>query len=176
MRRSILLPTAALASALALTLGCADQQQSPTAPALGDDPPRISASGKPTRSLVPFSPIEFPAGVFCSFAVAIEFPVARYVAKTFPPDANGDVVVLQTGHVTARITNLSTGKSITYNISGPTRYTYHVDGSVTIELPGPQSLLGFNNYGRIVVEVSPEGEFTFVKQTGHAVDVCAALA
>ena len=174
MRRSILLPTAALASALAL--GCADQQQSATEPALGVHPPRISASGKPTRSLVPFSPIEFPAGVFCSFPVAIDFPVARYVAKTFPPDANGDVVELQTGHVTVRLANLSTGKSVTYNISGPTRYTFHADGSVTIELPGPQGFLGFNNYGRIVIEVSPEGEFAFVKQTGHAEDVCAALA
>lgn len=159
---------------LVMLSSCSDRVA--TAPALDANPPRISAIGKPTRSLVPFSPIEFAAGVFCSFPVAIDFPVAHYVAKTFPPDAKGDVVEIQTGHVTSRITNLSTGKSITYNISGPTRYTFHADGSVTIELMGPTGLLGANNYGRIVIEVSSEGESTFVKQTGHVEDVCAALS
>jgi hypothetical protein len=154
--------------------GCSDT--APTAPALEANPPRISAIGKPTRSPVPFETIEFPAGEFCSFAVLLEFPANKYIAKTFPPEPNGDVVELQTGRVVARYTNLSTGTSITYNISGPTRLTFHADGSVTIELPGPQGFFTSINWGRIVVEFSPDGVLTIIKQTGHAEDICAALA
>jgi hypothetical protein len=154
--------------------GCSDT--APTAPALDANPPRISAIGKPTRSPVTFETIELPAGEFCSFAVLLEFPAQKYVAKTFPPKPNGDVVQLQTGHVVARYTNLSTGTSITHNISGPTRFTFHADGSVTLELPGPQGFFTSINKGRIVVEISPDGVFTIVKQVGHLEDICAALA
>ena len=154
--------------------GCSDT--APTAPAVDATPPRISAIGKPTRSPVPFETIEFPAGEFCGFAVLLEFPVAQVIAKTFPPKPNGDIVELQTGRVVARFTNLSTGTSITYNISGPVRFTFHADGSVTLELPGPQGVFNSINWGRVVVEFSPDGVGTIIKQTGHAEDVCAALA
>ena len=154
--------------------GCSDT--APTAPALDATPPRGSAIGKPTRSPVPFETIEFPAGEFCSFPVLLEFPAAQIIAKTFPPKPNGDVVEIQTGRVIARYTNLSTGTSITRNISGPVRFTFHADGSVTLELPGPQGFFNSINYGRIVIEFSPDGMGTIIKQTGHAEDICAALA
>jgi hypothetical protein len=154
--------------------GCSDT--APTAPALEANPPRISAIGKPTRSPVPFPErVEFAAGEFCSFAVLLEFPVAQVIAKTFPPKPNGDVVEIQTGHVVARFTNLSTGTSITYNISGPVFITTHTDGSVTLKLPGPQGVFSSINWGLVVVEISPDGELTFIKQTGHSEDICAAL-
>jgi hypothetical protein len=154
--------------------GCSDT--APTAPALEANPPRISAIGKPTRSPVPFETIELPAGGFCSFAVLVEIPEHNVIAKTFPPEPNGDVVQLSTGRLVARYTNLSTGTSITYNISGPTRVTFHADGSVTLELPGPQGFISFINWGRMVVEFSPDGVLTIVKQVGHTEDICAALS
>ena len=154
--------------------GCSDT--APTAPALEATPLRLSAIGKPTRSPVPFETVEIPAGEFCSFAVLLEFPAHKVIEKTFPPKPNGDVVVLATGKLVARFTNLSTGTSITYNISGPTRNTFHADGSVTFELPGPQGFIDFINWGRIVGEISPDGELTIVKQTGHAENICAALS
>jgi hypothetical protein len=154
--------------------GCSDT--APTAPAL-DANPQIAAIGKPTRSPVPFPErVEFAAGEFCSFAVLVEFPVANVTAKTFPPKPNGDVVEIQTGHVVIRFTNLSTGASITYNISGPVRFTFHADGSVTIKLPGPQGFADVINWGQIVLEFSPEGAGTIIKQTGHSEVVCAALS
>jgi hypothetical protein len=155
--------------------GCSDT--APTAPALEANPPGIAAIGKPTRSPVPFPErIEFAAGEFCSFAVLLEFPVARVIAKRFPPKPNGDVVEIQTGHVVIRFTNVSTGTSITYNISGPVRLTFHADGSVTVELPGPQGFGNSINWGRIVLEFSPDGELTSFTVTGHSEDVCAALS
>jgi hypothetical protein len=112
----------------------------------------------------------------CSFAVAIDFPEQHYIAKAFPPKPNGDVVEIQTGRLIARYTNLSTGTSVTYNISGPTIITFHADGSVTLKLPGPQGFIGVINWGQIVIEISPDGEGEITKQTGHAVDFCAALS
>jgi hypothetical protein len=159
---------------LVLLGGCSDKP--PTAPAADANPPRISASGKPTRSPFPLEPIEFPAGVVCSFALAIEIVVNQDVATTFPPTPNGDVVQLVTGRVVVRYTNVSTGTSITENLSGPARFTVHADGSLTIELWGPQGFPDFINWGRIVIEVSPDGVGTLVSQNGHSEDVCAALS
>ena len=164
----------AVGGLLVMLGGCSDT--TPTAPALEANPPRLSAIGKPTRSPVPFETIELPAGAFCSFAVLVEIPEHKVISKTFPPEPNGDVVQLSTGHLVARYTNLSTGTSVTYNISGPTRLTLHADGSATLELPGPQGFIGFINWGRLVVEFSPDGELTIIKQTGHAEDICAALS
>jgi hypothetical protein len=154
--------------------GCSDT--APTAPALDATPPRISAIGKPTRSPVPFETVEFPAGEFCSFPVLLEFPEHKYTAKTFPPKPNGDVVEIQTGKAFARYTNLSTGKSITYNISGPTRLIFHPDGSLTVIAPGPQLFFDSIHWGNIVGEFSPDGELTLIKVTGRTENVCAALA
>jgi hypothetical protein len=159
---------------LVMLSGCSEA--APTAPALEANPPQIAAIGKPTRSPVLFQPNEFAAGELCSFAVLLEFPVNQYIAKTFPPKPNGDVVEIQTGRVVARFTNLSTGTSVTYNISGPTILTFHPDGSLTIEAPGPQVIFNFIAWGRLVLEISPVGELTSISHTGHTEDVCAALA
>lgn len=164
----------AVGGLLVILGGCSDT--APTAPALEANPPWIAAIGKPTRSPVPFGTVEFAAGEFCSFAVLLEFTVAQVIAKTFPPKPNGDVVELQTGHVVARFTNLNTRTSITYNISGPVRFTFHPDGSVTFHTPGPQGFFNSINWGLIQAEVSPEGVLTITKQTGHTEDVCAALS
>jgi hypothetical protein len=154
--------------------GCSDT--APTAPARDANPPRISASGKPTRSEVPFESAEFAAGEFCSFPVLLEWPEHKYIAKTFPPKPNGDVVEIQTGKAFARYTNLSTGTSITYNVSGPTRLIFHPDGSLTIIAPGPQLFGNGIHWGQIVGEFSPAGELTLIKVVGRTENVCAALA
>ena len=163
-----------LGSLLVTSGGCSDAV--PTAPALETNPPQLAAVGKPTRSPVPFETVEFPAGEFCSFPVLLEFPDHKYTAKTFPPEPNGDVVVIQTGKAFARYTNLSTGKSITYNISGPTRLIFHADGSLTAIAPGPQLFSDSIHWGNIVGEFSPDGELTLIKVTGRTESVCAALA
>jgi hypothetical protein len=154
--------------------GCSDT--APTAPAGEANPPRISAIGKPTRSPVPFETAEFQAGEFCSFPVLLEWPEHKYTAKTFPPEPNGDVVEIQTGKAFARYTNLSTGKSITYNVSGPTRLIFHPDGSLTVIAPGPQLFFDGIHWGNIVGEFSPDGELTLIKVTGRTENVCAALS
>jgi hypothetical protein len=162
--------------------GCSDTE--PTAPALGANPPRISAIGKPTRSPLPAGDFEAPAGLFCSFGVLVETIRNNQILTTFPPEPNGDIVQLATGNFVTRLTNTSTGKSITINISGPGRFTIHTDGSFTLEATGRWFLglienapfTAFISSGRVVISFAPDGTGTLVSQSGHMEDVCALLS
>jgi hypothetical protein len=162
--------------------GCSDT--APTAPALEANP-QISAIGKPTRSPLPDSdPFQIPAGEACSFGVFVETIVNNQVVTTFPPEPNGDIVQLATGDFVTRMTNTSTGKSITINISGPGHVTIHPDGSATLEATGRWFLglienapfTAFISSGRVVISFAPDGTGTLVSQSGHVEDVCALLS
>ena len=163
--------------------GCSDT--APTAPALEANPPQISAIGKPTRSPLPDAPpFEAPPGLWCSFGVFVEDVVNNQVVKTFPPEPNGDIVQLATGAYVTRVTNTSTGKSITVNISGPGRFTIHPDGSATLEATGRWFLAEIENApatafissGRVVISFAPDGLATLVSQSGKVEDICALLS
>jgi hypothetical protein len=76
----------------------------------------------------------------------------------------------------------STGTSITDNTSGPIRFTFHPDGSITAEFFGRSGNIDvegtrlFIFSGRLVIEFAPNGVGTFVSQNGHEEDLCAALS
>src|SRR5215207_7970574 len=129
-----------LGGVIVVLTGCSDT--APTAPAPGGNaavPAPVvigQARGKPTRSPLPAGPFELAAGVVCSFGVFAEDIVNNQVVKTFPPEPNGDIVLLATGAFVTRLTNTSTGKSVTVNTSGPGRFTIHPDGSATLEAWG----------------------------------------
>ena len=110
--------------------------------------------------------------------------VNNQVVKTFPPEPNGDIVQRITGNYVTSVTNTSTGKSITVNISGPARITIHPDGSATLEATG-RWFLGeivnapftvFISSGRVVISIAPDGTPTLVSQSGKVEDLCALLS
>jgi hypothetical protein len=72
------------------------------------------------------APAPSPDGIVdetCGFAIGVTFPVNDQFAITFF-DRHGDPTrVLILGNLVATLTNLSTGESITVNISGPGRMT-----------------------------------------------------
>ena len=178
-----------LGGVIVVLTACSDT--APTAPvpgsnAAGPAPMVISrARGKPTRSpLPPAEDFEAPAGLWCSFGVFVHDIVNNQVVKTFPPEPNGDIVQLITGNYVTSVTNTSTGKSITVNISGPARITIHPDGSVTLEARG-RWFLGeivnapftvFISSGRVVISIAPDGLPTLVSQRGKVEDLCALLS
>jgi hypothetical protein len=197
MRYRSMLPTwfaDVLAGTLAASTLAACVDRTPTAPVRAPSLARAEAratpqSGKPERVPLPdFTQTGgFPAGVACDFAVAYEPVVNRLVATIFPADENGDVRQVVTGTLVLRLTNEETGESITVNISGPGTFTFHPDGSFTIESAGPwlqfdptrtlsNSALNLT-WGRVVLEVSADGSLAiFTSQRGRVEDVCAALA
>ena len=183
----------AIALASGTLAACADR--GPTAPSrapslIGTLSTAARQTGKPTREGIPDLAYEFTldAGLACSFAVAAEPVVNRQVIQTFPADRNGDVVQLTTGTLVERFTNVSTGKTVVVNITGPGKVTIHSDDSRTQEalgvwawfFPGgstvPGGLTFFLSKGRIVTETSPSGEQTIVSQVGQVEDLCAALS
>ena len=116
----------------------------------------------------------------------VETIVNKQVVQTFPAEPNGDIVQLATGAFVSRLTNTSTGKSITVTISGPGRFTIHTDGSATLEAWGRWNFFFIDavnagtkaiiNSGRIVLSIAPDGTQTLVSQSGHEEDVCALLS
>ena len=116
----------------------------------------------------------------------VETIVNNQVVKTFPAEPNGDIVQLATGAFVTRLTNTTTGKSITVNISGPGRFTIHPDGSATLEAWGRWNFFFIDavnagtkaiiNSGRVVLSIAPDGTQTLVSQSGHEEDVCVLLS
>jgi hypothetical protein len=179
-----------LGGVIVVLTGCSDT--APTAPAPGGNTAVLApivigqARGKPTRSPLLAGPFEVPAGLVCSFGVFGEVIVNNQVVKTFPPEPNGDIVQLATGAFVTRLTNTSTGKSVTVNISGPGRFTIHPDGSATVVESGRWSNFFFDvenagtkafiSTGRLVLSFAPDGSVTLVSQSGHEEDICALLS
>ncbi len=91
---------------------------------------------------------------------------------------------LATGAFVLRLTNTSTGKSITVNISGPGRFTIHPDGSATLEASGRwffavlenAPFSAFISSGHAVLSIGTDGTVTLVSHSGRVEDVCALLS
>jgi hypothetical protein len=122
----------------------------------------------------------------CGFQVQLDVLTNKEVVTTFVRK-NGTSFIQVTGALKVRLTNLSTGKSIDINISGPIRFVPNADGSVTQIGPGPQ-LFVFDpgvapdlprlvlTSGRTVSMFDPEGNFSLLSVQGHVEDLCALLA
>ncbi|GAA2852720.1 hypothetical protein GCM10010472_07390 [Pseudonocardia halophobica] len=128
---------------------------------------------------------------YCSFPVTILYTSNQKLR----PGPNG----LVTGNATAKVTNDISGKTLTYNVSGPSRTTINSDGTLTAVAGGPNLLFTTvaNSYpgvpqlaystGRVQFTLTPpaapgsppEGNFgrtTSYSLSGSRTDVCAALA
>jgi hypothetical protein len=112
------------------------------------------------------------------------------IQQTTEPD--GTTTFHITGNATATVTNLCTGESVTYNISGPGTVVFYPDGAFSADLGGPnllytprESLEGFADVptisyttGHVTFAVDASGQTTEYELAGGArqTDVCAVLA
>jgi hypothetical protein len=149
--------------------------------------PALAGRG-PKWQFVPAAPFTLPAG-FCGFKVRVSFPVDKEYSKILQA-TNGSMTTLITGASTVSNTNLSTGKTITVNISGPGKLTTFADGSVTLRAKGrsayalsPADAQRFGvpplgvTAGAQTASFAPDGSVTSFSLHGHVlVDVCAALS
>ncbi|MFB0840323.1 hypothetical protein ACETK3_20260 [Arthrobacter sp. E44] len=136
-------------------------------------------------------PIVLDPGLGCpGFALQLQGTGGNLQTKDFY-DKNGNKVRTITAGkgVLLTYTNLSTGKSITFDTSGSvSKTTYNADGTYTVRASGHNGLVLFPSdvpagptttqyTGTIVYTIDPTtGVFTLVSSSGQAVDVCAALA
>ena len=136
----------------------------------------------------PAPPAIIVPATFCGFEVQSTFPVDREFAKILTA-SDGFVTTLVTGSLVASATNLETGKTITENISGPSKTILSSDGSMTEAATGlnpialtPTDAARFGlptfgvTAGARTVSIAPDGSISSLTLDGHVlVDVCAAL-
>jgi hypothetical protein len=134
-------------------------------------------------------PFTAPASAYCPFDVGVTFPVSKEYAKLLKA-SDGATLMLTTGSLQVTYTNLSTGKAITENVSGPGKTTTYPDGSITLRDTGrsgtfftPRQAKRFGlpvigvTAGTSTESISANGRFTSASLHGHVlVDVCAALS
>lgn len=149
-----------------------------------------AADGKPTKVAVTDEQqtFSFRPGRVCSFPLAGTPVENNQFIKTYPADANGDVRVTVEGALKARVTNVATGKSLVFNVSGPSTQIFHPDGTSDLTLDGSVMVLynarfnplGPHTYiytGHTVLSVSDDGVLTLVSTTDkEPFDVCAELS
>ena len=126
---------------------------------------------------------------YCGFRVHVSFPVHDEYAKILKA-ADGSMTTVITGSLTATFTNLSTGKAITEDLSGPGKVTVARDGSVTVTekghnglflLPADAHRFGLPTLtvttGPVTESIAPPGIITSLSRHGHIlVNICAALS
>jgi hypothetical protein len=112
----------------------------------------------------------FPAGTVCEFPVQIVQSGEQQQRVELP---NG--VLIFTGRSTATVTNLETGVSMTYNVSGPVQFAPSTN---RVTLFGPSLVLEPERDGFLI---QTRGQVTFIvneeidEQLGTQRDVCADL-
>jgi len=140
----------------------------------------------------PRTPTTLPAE-WCGFEVRVTYPVNREFIK-ISQASDGSIIILGTGSVVTSYTNLETGKTITGNVSGPSKTIVFPDGSFTALEHGRNELnlgpayaarFGLPALGVTVGLRSASGTFapggdvvtslTSLSVHGHVIDVCAAL-
>jgi hypothetical protein len=124
----------------------------------------------------------------CGFDVRLDLVNNETLTSFF--DNNGMLVTqVISGSSFGTVTNLSSGKTINVNLSGPAQFTFNPDGSITISADGPQGfvapLLGLGvvpltqfsvGGGHVVYSISPKTGITLVSKVGSFQDVCPMLS
>jgi hypothetical protein len=137
---------------------------------------------------LPAQPFTLPA-LFCGFKVRVTPLADKEYAKLLKA-SDGSMTTLITGTLKVSFTNLSTGKVITENVSGPGKVISHPDGSITATGTGlgghfltPADAKRFGlptvsvTAGLLTESVAANGTRTSLSLRGHVlVDVCAALS
>jgi hypothetical protein len=149
--------------------------------------PALAGRG-PKWQFLPAQPFTLPAS-FCGFKVRVAFPVNKEYTKLLKT-SDGTMITLATGAFKASYTNLSTGKTITVNESGPAKITVHPDGSAVLAFKGHTGFdltraasqrFGvprvFVTAGAVTLSIDAAGNTTSATMHGHVlVDICAALS
>jgi hypothetical protein len=149
-----------------------------------------SASGNndPHRQFLPAAPFDVPAAV-CGFPIHVEIPVNREYG-TFSTGADGSTIVKVTGSLVEALTNVTTGKTITVNASGPGTLTFPANSSLGIvDAQGRDiffvtngAAFGLPNYWvtdgllKFTIDFTTATIVEMPRKPHLAVDVCAALS
>jgi len=147
-----------------------------------------ASADKPIKEPVSASPVVFagPTAV-CAFPVEMTASTFRNFSITHLDKGGGIRWIGGAGTIVSTVTNMTTGKSVDINASGPGKITFNDEGSLTVEGGGPW-LIGYFATddpplalllyrGHIVLNVASDGTLSLVSYVGAPPqDVCAMIA
>jgi hypothetical protein len=127
------------------------------------------------------------ATAVCAFPVQASYSAFDNFSITHLDKSGGVRWIGGAGRIVQQLTNLTNGKSVDINASGPGKITFNADGSATVDGGGPwlvgyfagdsPSLALLLYRGHIVLNVAADGTLTLVSYVGAPPqDVCAMLA
>lgn len=148
-------------------------------------PTSAASADAPLREPLPAE--DFVISGSCDFDVFLHVVENKEFITTYFDDDGNPIRQIVTGRFVVELTNVETGESILYDISGPVFFTFSEDGSfdavlggrgLAIFFPGEVEDLPllFVNSGQVTFHFDPEGIIVGVEQVGEVEDVCAALA
>ena len=147
-----------------------------------------ATADKPIKDSGSPQPVTFEgATAVCSFPVQATYSAFNNFSITHLDKSGGVRWIGGAGRIVERLTNLTNGKSVDINASGPGKITFNDDGSATLDGGGPwlvgyfagdsPSLALLLYRGHIVLNVAADGTLTLVSYVGAPPkDVCAMIA
>ena len=185
--------------ALVLGFGCATALPAAaatthSAPATSPRPVAASSGtggfNGPVVTYPPSPPIDFAAGVVCTFPMHVTFFDNHVVQRTWSNDAGQPVFATATGTLKMRVTNTATGRSVVSDISGNGTYSYPGDGSFILSgnefaafmrtgdsPPNELLVIGKNGFAAVrVATVNGKATKTVLTLKGPHENLCPALA
>jgi hypothetical protein len=147
-----------------------------------------ATADKPIKEPSSAQPVTFEgATAVCSFPVQASYSAFNNFSITHLDKSGGVRWIGGAGRIVERLTNLTNGKSVDINASGPGKLTFNDDGSATLDGGGPwlvgyfagdsPSLALLLYRGHIVLNISADGTLSLVSYIGAPPqDVCAMIA
>jgi len=149
--------------------------------------PAAATAGQPSKYPTPFPDQDFSAGIVCPFETLEHGdPNNGFEIDHFNNDGSF-AWAWGGGHNVTHVTNVSNGNTVALNTTGPGKFTFNDDGSVTIDgtghwlvgyFPGDSPSFSLIYYsGHIVLRQSATGQLTLISYVGAPPqDVCAMIA
>jgi hypothetical protein len=155
--------------------------------------PAPALAADPRLPIATPDPVVLPAGEFCEdFTAVVTFDDFNQYIIHSTTAPSGTVTLQITGRARATVTNEVTGRSVSYNISGPGTLVLNPNGSFSGDLAGPnllytarENLANFPEVptisyttGHVTFAVDASGQTTSYALAGGSrqTDVCAVLA
>jgi hypothetical protein len=147
-----------------------------------------ATADKPIKEPATAQPLTFQgATAVCAFPVQATYSAFNNFSITHLDKSGGVRWIGGAGRIVELLTNLTNGKSVAINASGPGKLTFNDDGSATLDGGGPwlvgyfagdnPSLALLLYQGHIVLHISADGTLSLVSYVGAPPqDVCAMIA
>jgi hypothetical protein len=140
----------------------------------------VLASAPVITPVPPIDVVISAADTGCGFAIEANTTVSRAKTIDFFDEDGNLVKELFNGYSLTTYTNVDTGRSVTFNTSGPGIFTFNPDGSIHVVAPGLQGAVFVEGdllyiKGHVEFTILPTGEEIGPTWVGTSQSLCTLL-